>query len=304
MSYTGWIYLPSCTRISGLSTAAAVISSVDERPAGSSLTVSWNSVPGAAGYNYNILQLAGAPNPGSSSETIGAVQLAYAENTRSTSVTIPASSMTDGKYIKVSIGVVYPTTTVWSTKYITGSELPFTDVPTTSWYYNPVKYVYNAGLFSGTSSTTFSPEMTMTRGMMVTVLYRLAGQPAVSGTLTFTDVAPGSYYYNAILWATRNGIASGYSSTTFGPDDPVQRQQAVVFLYRYASMAGYDMSITSGFTLTGYSDYSSIASYAVTPMTWAVDKGIISGNGNQLFPADNATRAQIATIFYNFDNNF
>jgi exopolysaccharide biosynthesis protein len=302
MSYTGWIYIPSCTRIANLSTAAAVISSVDERPANASLTVTWNSVPGAAGYIYKIIQLAGAPDPGNENESLNSVQLAYAENTRATSVTVPAASMTNGKYIKVAIGVVYPTTTVWSTKYIIGSELPFTDVPTTAWYYTPVKYVYNAGLFSGTSGTTFSPDTTMTRGMMVTVLYRLAGQPAVSGTLTFTDVATGSYYYNAVLWATQNGIASGYSSTTFGPDDNVQRQQAIIFIYRYASMAGCDMSITPGFTLTGYSDYSSIASYAVTAMTWAVNKGIISGNGNQLFPAENATRAQLASMLYNFNS--
>jgi len=301
LSYNGWIYIPSCTRIGNLSNDPAVISSVDERPAGASLTISWNSVPGAAGYIYKVIELAGEPDPGNSNESQNAVELAYVENTRATSVTIPASSMMDGKYIKVAVAVVYPTTTVWAIKYIKGSELPFVDVPTTAWYYEPVKYVYNAGLFSGTSSTTFSPELTMTRGMMVTVLYRHAGQPPVSGTLPFTDVALGSYYYNAILWATQNGIASGYNATTFGPDDNVQRQQAVMFLYRYASMIGCDMSITSGFTLTGYADYSSIASYAVIAMTWAVDKGIISGNGNYLFPADNATRAQIATIFYNFD---
>lgn len=303
MSYTGWIYIPICTRIGNLSNAAATISSVDERPAGASLTISWNSVPGAAGYIYKVIELAGEPDPGNDDESQNAIELAYAENTRATSVTIPASSMTDGKYIKVAVAVVYPTTTVWSIKYIKGSELPFYDVPTTAWYYTPVKYVYNQGLFSGTSGTTFSPELNMTRGMMVTVLYRHAGEPPVSGTLTFTDVAPGSYYYNAILWATQNGIASGYNSTTFGPEDNVQRQQAVVFLYRYASLIGCDMTITPGFTLTGYADYASIASYAVTAMTWAVNKGIISGNGNYLFPADYATRAQIATMFYNFDNN-
>jgi hypothetical protein len=303
MSYTGWSYIPVCTRLSGLSSAAAVITSVDERTSGSSLNVSWNSVSGAAGYIYKIIQLAGQPDPGNPNESLNSVQLAFVENTRSTSVTMPAASMTNGKYIKVAIAVVYPTSTVWSTKYITGSELPFTDVPTTSWYYNPVKYVFNAGLFSGTSGTTFSPEMTMSRGMMVTVLYRLAGQPSGSGTLTFTDVPTGSYYYNAIRWATQNGIASGYNSTTFGPDDNVMRQQAIMFIYRYASMAGCDMSISSGFNLTGYSDYSSISSYAVTAMTWAVDKGIISGNGNMLFPTDNATRAQIAAMMNNFNNN-
>ncbi|HAN20589.1 MAG: hypothetical protein A2Y15_08885 [Clostridiales bacterium GWF2_36_10] len=304
LTYTGWVDISNATRISGLATPQATINSVDERTAGSNLTVSWNSVPGAAGYTYKVIQLAGEPDPGNPNESLNAVELAYVQDTRNTSVTIPASSMTDGKYIKVAVAVVFPNTTTWAIKYITGSELPFTDVLTTSWYYESVKHVYFAGLFSGTSSTTFSPNNPMSRGMMCTVLYRHAGSPTVSGTLTFTDVAVGSYYYNPILWATQNGIASGYSSTTFGPDDNVQRQQAIVFLYRYADLIGRDMTITSGFNLTGYSDYSSIASYAVTPMTWAVDKGIISGSNNYLYPANEATRAEIAAMLYNFDSTF
>ena len=143
----------------------------------------------------------------------------------------------------------------------------------------------------------------MSRAMMVTVLYRLAGEPPVSGTLTFTDVPIGSYYYDAVLWATQNGITSGYNSTTFGSNDNVTREQAVVFIYRYANLAGCDMTITTGFDLTGYSDYSSISSYAVTAMTWAVDKGVISGNNNMLTPLAYATRAQIATMLRNFDIN-
>lgn len=303
LSYTGWIYLPDCTRIGPLANTAATISSVDERTAGSSLTISWDSVPGAAGYTYKVIELAGEPDPGNPNESLNAVELAYVTNTRSTSVTIPASSMTDGKYIKVAVEVIYPTTSAWATKYITGSELPFTDVLTTSWYYESVKYVYFAGLFNGTSSTTFSPEGNMTRGMIVTVLYRHAGEPPVSGTLPFTDVPQGSYYYNPILWATQNGIASGYNSTTFGPDDSVTREQAIVFIYRYADMSGCDMSITSGFDLTGYSDYNDISSWALTPMTWAVDKGIISGNNNMLYPTNNATRAEIAAMMKNFNDN-
>lgn len=304
LTYTGWVDISNATRIADLSTPNATINSVDERTSGTDLSISWNSVPGAACYTYKVIQLAGLPDPGNPNESLNATQLAYVQNTRSTSVTIPSSSMTNGKYIKIAVAVVFPNTTTWKTKYVSSSELPFTDVLTTSWYYESVKYVYFAGLFSGTSSTTFSPNNYMTRGMMMTVLYRLADEPPVSGTLPFTDVSPSAYYYTPILWATQNGIASGYNSTTFGPDDNVQRQQAIVFIYRYANMTGCDMSITSGFNLTGYSDYSSIASYAVTPMTWAVDKGIISGNNNYLYPTNDATRAEIACMLHNFDTEF
>lgn len=303
LTYTGYVDLTSATRLSGLATPAATITSVDERTSGTNLSISWASVPGAAGYTYKVIQLVGAPNPGSDNESDGATELAYVQNTRNTSVTIPSSSMTDGKYIKIAVAVVYPSATTWETKYVSSSELPFTDVLTTSWYYNSVKFVYTAGLFSGTSSTTFSPENTMTRGMMATVLYRLAGSPTVSGTEPFTDVSSTDYFYNPVIWAYNNGIVSGTSSTTFSPNDNVTRQQAVVFLYRYADYADLDITITSGFSISGYSDYSSISSYAITAMTWAVDKGIMSGSGNYLFPTNNATRAEIASMLKNFDDN-
>ena len=303
LTYTGWVRINNATRIGNLSTAGTVINSVDERTAGSNLSVSWNSVPGAACYTYKVIELAGAPDPGNPNESLNAVELAYVQNTLNTSVTIPSSSMTNGKYIKVAVAVHYPTSSTWTIKYITGSELPFTDVLTTAWYYESVKFVYFGGLFSGTSSTTFSPANNMTRAMMVTVLYRLAGQPPVSGTLTFTDVSPSAWYYDAVRWATQNNITSGYNPTTFGPDDSVTREQSIVFIYRYATLAGCNMTITSGFNLTGYTDYSSISSWAVTPMTWAVDKGIMSGNGNMLYPLDYATRAQIASMLMNFSNN-
>ncbi|MDD4165132.1 MAG: S-layer homology domain-containing protein [Eubacteriales bacterium] len=300
LTYTGYVDLTNATRISGLSNASAVISSVNERTSGANLEISWAGLPGAAGYTYKVIQLVGEPDPGNNNESVGATELAYVQNTRNTSVTIPSSSMTDGKYIKIAVAVIYPNSTAWSVKYVSSSELPFTDVATSSWYYDSVKYVYTAGLFSGTSSTTFSPDTSMTRGMMVTVLYRLAGSPTVSGTMPFTDIYTTDWYYNAVLWAYTNGIASGTSPTKFTPNENVTRQQAVVFLYRYAEFADCDMSITSGFSITGYNDYNNIASYAITAMTWAVDKGIISGNNNYLYPENNASRAEIACILKNF----
>jgi len=303
LTYTGWVRINAATRIGDLSTAGATINCVDERTAGSNFTVSWASVPGTASYTYKVIELAGEPDPGNPNESLNSVELAYVQNTLSTSVTIPAANMTDGKYLKVAVAVNYPSSSTWAIKYVTGSELPFTDVLTTSWYYEPVKFVYFNGLFSGTTSTTFSPENNMTRAMMVTVLYRMAGEPTVSGTLPFTDVPVGSYYYNAVLWATQNGITSGTSSTTFSPDDNVTRQQAAVFIYRYANLENCDMTISSGFDLTSYSDYSSIASYALTQMTWAVDKGVMSGSNNMLYPTANATRAEIAAMLRNFDIN-
>jgi exopolysaccharide biosynthesis protein len=303
LTYTGWVRINNASWLDTLSTAGAIIDSVDERTAGSPLTVSWDPLPGAAGYTYKVIELEGEPDPGNPNESQNATVLAFVENTRDTSVTIPAQSMTDGKYIKVAVAVHYPASSTWAIKYITGSELPFTDVPTTAWFYDPVKFVYFNGLFSGTSSTTFSPSMNMTRGMMVTVLYRLEGEPTVSGTMPFTDVPVGAYYYDPVLWAYQNNIASGTTSTTFSPDNNVLREQAVVFIYRYADMIGCDMTITPGFDLTSFDDYRDIASYALTAMTWAVDKGVIGGSSNMLRPKDNASRAEIATIFRNFCNN-
>ena len=174
----------------------------------------------------------------------------------------------------------------------------FSDVSTGSWYYDAVQYVYSAGLMSGTGSYVFSPDGATTRGMIVTILYRLEGSPAC-GSASFSDVSSGKYYAQAVAWAAENGIVSGYSASRFGPENAITREQLAAILYRYAAYKGYDVSDLA--SLTSYVDNSLVASYAKTPFAWAVQAGIISGTGaNRLIPSAGATRAQVAAMLMRF----
>ena len=183
----------------------------------------------------------------------------------------------------------------------TDGKLPFTDVLQADWFYNDVLFVYDAGLFAGTSDTTFSPNAAMTRAMLVTVLYRLEGQPAVNGRSGFSDVTFNSYYEDAVTWAADNGIVNGTSATTFSPNANVTREQMAAILYRYAQYKQYNTAASS--SLTGFSDHAAVSSYAVTPMQWAVAEKLINGSAGKLMPTGNATRAQVAAILHRFVEN-
>lgn len=177
------------------------------------------------------------------------------------------------------------------------SGLPFVDVNSGAWYYDAVSFVYNKGIMNGVTSTTFEPNSTLTRGMVVTMLWRMAGEPYVSGG-SFSDVASGRYYSTAVAWAAKNGIVDGYSSTVFGVNDPVTREQFATILYRYAKYMGYS---TVGSSLTGYYDANSVSSWARDAMGWAVKNGIITGSGNsRLNPTGTASRAEVAQMFMSF----
>ena len=128
------------------------------------------------------------------------------------------------------------------------SVSPFGDVQSTDWYYDEVQYVYENGLMSGTSATTFSPDATTTRGMIVTILHRLEGTPAVSTSGTFADVAAGQYYTDAVEWASANGIVGGYGNGRFGPNDPITREQLAAMMYRYADFLGMDTAASGSLT--------------------------------------------------------
>ena len=176
---------------------------------------------------------------------------------------------------------------------------PFTDVPETMWYYDSVYYVYAHGLMNGTAATLFSPGNPTTRGMLVTILYRMEGSPQGAGWGPFTDVTPGAYYAQPIAWAAWNGIVNGITSTTFAPDRNVTREQMAAILYRYAEAKGYDVSASAD--LAGYPDGEEIQAYAREAMAWAVAENIIQGmEDDTLKPAGNASRAQIATILMRF----
>ena len=171
----------------------------------------------------------------------------------------------------------------------------FTDLDTAAWYHESVDVVLSTGLMNGVGNEKFAPNNQMTRAMVVTVLYRLAGEPKVEGTVDFTDVPAGEYYYDALVWATENGLAMGVTETTFAPGRSITREQLVTFLYRYAQYAGLDVSGRAD--LTTFTDSQSVSSYAVDAFAWAVNAGIIDGVGNNtLAPRSTATRVQVAAV--------
>ena len=176
--------------------------------------------------------------------------------------------------------------------------LPFTDVNETDWFHDAVQYVYDNGLMDGVGGNRFAPNSETTRAQLVTILYRLEGEPEVSGTSGFSDVAAGIWYTDAVAWAAANGIVNGTTDTTFAPGDDITRQQLVTVLYRYAESKGYDVSVSAD--LSGYPDAGQVQDYAQPAMAWAVAEGIVEGMDGNLNPTGDATRAQIATILMRF----
>ena len=176
---------------------------------------------------------------------------------------------------------------------------PFVDVAEGDWFYDAVVYAYQNELMDGVGGNRFAPNSETTRAQLVTILYRLEGEPAVSGDLPFTDVEAGIWYTDAILWAAQNNIVNGVNDTEFAPGDDLTRQQLVTILYRYAESKGYDVSASAD--LSGYPDAGQVQDYAQPAMAWAVAENIIQGmEDGTLKPAGNASRAQIATILMRF----
>ena len=179
------------------------------------------------------------------------------------------------------------------------SGLPFKDVKTADWFYNDVKYVYEKGMMAGTAADVFAPNATTTRAMIVTILYRLEGSPAVTGTSAFVDVPAGQWYTDAVNWAAANQIVKGTSATTFAPNDSITREQMAAILYRYAQYKGYD--VTKKADLSGYSDNGQVSAYAKDALAWANAAKLINGVTNTtLAPQGNATRAQVSAILHRF----
>lgn len=201
--------------------------------------------------------------------------------------TMPASA------VKVGVSYVKATETPSKTK--------FNDVSANDWFASAVDYVTGKGMMNGTADNTFSPKAHTTRGMVVTVLYRLENQPSTSAA-SFTDVASGAYYANAVAWANANGIVSGYGSGKFGPNDKVTREQLAAILYRYAQYKKYDVSGAK--SLDGYTDAQSVSNYAVPALQWANAAGVVTGkSGSKLDPKGNATRAEVAAMLMRFCEN-
>jgi hypothetical protein len=180
---------------------------------------------------------------------------------------------------------------------------PFSDLFETDWYYEAVKYVHGHKLLTGTSATLFSPNQTMSRGMMVTALWRLAGSP-VAGANNFSDVATGEWYTSAISWASAHGIVDGYSETTFAPNDSITREQMAAILYRYASHTGMDVTNVAAPAITTFPDWQAVSVWAETPFKWCYENKIIQGKSagttTLLDPKGLATRAEVAAIIMRY----
>lgn len=208
----------------------------------------------------------------------------------------------DGKYVFTMPGSAVTVTGTFKAETPAPAALPFTDVKSGNWFYDAVKYAYAQGLMTGTSATTFAPNGTMNRAMIVTVLYRLEKSPAVTGASKFTDVPAGQWYSDAVAWAAANKIVNGYDETTFGPMNAVTREQMAAILFRYEQVKGLE-NVTLEENLNRFPDQNKISAYAIPALQWAVGQKIINGNADgTLDPTGTATRAQVAQIFTNLLN--
>ena len=182
------------------------------------------------------------------------------------------------------------------------ARFPFTDVVAGTWYYGAAAYAYNNGLFAGMTPTTFAPNATMTRAMLVSVLWRLAGAPAPKAPNTFVDVPDGAWYTDAVTWAAENGVVSGIGGSRFDPSGFVTREQTAEILYNYAHSKGYDVSARAD--LTAFPDAGSVSGWAEEALSWANAAGLINGTVRDgqtiLDPQGSASRAQVAMILMNY----
>ena len=178
-------------------------------------------------------------------------------------------------------------------------DMDFSDVSPRDWFYKDVEYVYEKGIMDGIDKHTFAPDANLTRGMLVTILYRIEGEPVTRGSTDFTDVELGRWYTKAVAWAASKDIVNGYGGGKFGPNDPVTREQLTTILYRYTAYKGESTAAFSG-NLNRFKDAASVSNYAVDAANWAVGEGIINGSGDLFMPKSNATRAQVAAIIHRY----
>lgn len=217
--------------------------------------------------------------------------------TTASGTSVPVANQSSGKYTFTMPAAAVTVKAVFAAQE-TDHDFPFADVAKGSWYYEGVRYAYENGLMSGTGEGTFSPDLPTGRGMLVTILYRLAGSPA-AGSASFTDVAKGQWYADGVAWASANGVVSGYPDGSFRPNDTITREQMAAILYQYARIQG--KLDDSRADLSIFSDLDSLSAYAKEPMSWAVAQGLFSGvSADTLAPGGSTTRAQAAVILTAF----
>ncbi len=188
-----------------------------------------------------------------------------------------------------------------STPDSTGWVNPFNDVSSSDWYYDAVRYVNQNNLMNGTSANAFSPDLDITRGMFITVIYRLEGEPETAAAYTFTDVDANEYYASAVAWGSTNGVILGYSDEEYAPDQVISREQMAAIMYRYAGLKGIDTTAADA----SYTDAGQITEYAVPGVNYCTAAGLMTGMGDGTFaPLDNTTRAEVATVIMRLDQKF
>ena len=300
------------------------VTGVSVSPAGATVeagkTVQFSAtVNGTGGFSQEVTwSVSGGVSAGTSISANGLLTVAADETATSLTVTATASG-DSGIYGTATVTVTQPSTPdepdvpVWPVfpGGSTGPDepekpedegLPFIDVHEGDWFYENVGYVYENGLMNGVSETLFEPNGTVTRGMIVTILHRLEGEPESDYDMPFTDVAEQQWYAGAVRWAAGEGIVTGVSATEFAPDDPITREQFAAILWRYAQSKGYDVSASAD--LTGFLDYGQISEYALPALQWAVGAGVMSGRGDGILaPQGTATRAEAAAMLMRFVEN-
>lgn len=249
------------------------------------------SVDKAAAYAGDTVVIYAEPDDG---YVVDTVKVTYKDGDTTKEVTVSGTGVL--RYFTMPEADVMVTVTFKEGEVV----LPFTDVLSDKWYYEYVEYVYKNKLMDGMTSTTFEPKTTTTRAMLVTVIYRLEGEPTVTAKNGFTDVPAGKYFTDAVTWAAANGIVKGDGNGTFRPLDEITREEFVTILYRYAAMKGYD--VAGAASLAGYPDADEISTWAVDAFKWAVAEGYVSGRDTgELDPSGYLQRAELAKILTLFD---
>ena len=307
-SFTGWTTLDGVTFLN----AGSATTTFTMPYKAVAVTANWTYSGGGGGsYTPSTYSIIASSNEGGTITPAGTTNIV--ENGSKTYTITPSAGykIADVLVDGASVGVVatYTFSSVTANHKIEAKfahdcpSAPFTDVDITQWYHEGIDYVLLTGLFKGTSATTFEPNAPMTRAMLVTVLHRLEGAPTATTENPFADVASGKWYTNAVVWASAKGIVKGYDAETFGPEDPITREQMAAILYRYAGCKDYDVSVGEDTNILSYEDALNISEYAISAIQWACGSGIVQGDGEKLDPQGNATRAQVAAMLMRFIEN-
>ncbi len=261
------------------------------------------SAPVISSINYQIQAtsgIGGSISPSSCSVLAGGSKtFTVAANSGYSISKVLVDGVNVGSVASYTFSNIYASHTIEAVFTSGTSTSPFKDVTNADWFYDAVSYIANAGLMKGTDAGTFSPDLSTTRGMIITIIYRLEGEPAVDSGYTFKDVASGDYYDKAVAWGAKNGIIKGFDADTYGPNKLITREQLAAIFDRYAAYKGYDVSNSDN--LSSFADASHVSDWALVNVRWAVAEGLMTGTGNNMLSAGaDSTRAQAATMFKRF----